>query len=63
MKLVVEIDIDNDAFHPDETIELARIFSEYALRLSRGDTITKNFRDINGNVVGYARLSKEEVNR
>lgn len=60
MKLVIEIDMDNVAFDPDPSTEVARILGcliERILRFSPQMDLACNprLRDINGNAVGSVK--------
>ena len=65
MKLIIEIEMDNDAFTAGrKRQEVHRIFKEQVLGIVCADpgflTFTEtSLRDINGNRVGFARVTKE----
>jgi hypothetical protein len=66
MKLVITIDCDNDAFHPDITTECISILHQVERVLARfddGQTIGGHLamlRDSNGNTVGEARFVEDD---
>ncbi len=55
----LQITCDNAAFDEGMATELARILRDLASRLERGEDFSKyrNLRDINGNIVGTAKLA------
>jgi hypothetical protein len=61
MKLKIEIRLDNAAFEEPNGPEAARILRDLAMDLAEGHhepgTI-RNLRDVNGNVVGYAKVTR-----
>ena len=65
MKLVIEIDLKEGAFHPDRNPEVHRILTEFASRVrlspplrNLGLGALREFMDRNGNRVGEARLEE-----
>lgn len=53
------IDVDNDAFHPDPSNEIARLLREAAEQIERDSKPSgMSLRDINGNRVGGWDFSK-----
>ncbi len=61
MKLKITIDMDNAAFDGDSGTEAARILRKTAdtidgLDLAQGETLS--LRDINGNAVGEAKVTR-----
>lgn len=61
MKLTIQLNLDNAAFgenHNDTPVEVARILYEYAEWAESRLSLERVLRDINGNTVGNAVLSK-----
>ena len=67
MKLIIEIEMDNDAFTAGNARkEVHRILKEQVLGIVCADPGIRvfeetNLRDINGNTVGFARVTKEKT--
>jgi hypothetical protein len=61
MKLVIEIELNNEAFEEGRAqFETARILHRYAQRIEDGREFTQaSFMDENGNSVGSARLVRD----
>lgn len=58
-KLIIEIDLDNDAFQEwGGQAEVARILRNYAETVSEWGVGTCPFLDINGNRVGSATITR-----
>lgn len=54
MKIIIEIDTDNDAFQPDSTPEVARIVLDWAKGLKADEELSQTkLYDSNGNPVGW----------
>ena len=51
MKLLIDMNLDNEAFDLDLVLEVERIFKNVIAKLWQGDATGKLF-DINGNSVG-----------
>ena len=51
MKLLIDMNLDNEAFELDLVLEVERIFKNVVARLWQGDAEGKLF-DLNGNSVG-----------
>jgi hypothetical protein len=61
MKLIIEIQMDNDAFQPDNGTEAARILRQVAKvidRESKADGFYLRLHDSNGGGVGEARVTR-----
>lgn len=58
----LQIDCENDAFNDNAAVEVARILRETADRLEKGEQFDtyRNLIDINGNVVGTAKLASRD---
>lgn len=52
----LHVSLENDAFHPEYTDELARILHDVSVRLRLGEVPTLILRDVNGNKVGQAQI-------
>ena len=63
MKLIIEIEMDNDAFTGyGRRREVKRIFKEGLLsHLALHEEGETRLHDINGNTVGFARVTKEKT--
>lgn len=63
MKVTIDVTCDNDAFHPDPGIELARILRKLAERVERSAPYPHEWEqalaDANGNRVGGLVLDDE----
>ena len=56
MKLMIEIEMGNDAFQEFPTVEVARILNTIPARMDfDGERQTIRLKDINGNMVGTAK--------
>jgi hypothetical protein len=55
----LEIETDNDAFHPDARLEVTSILRGLVKRIDEGETDGK-LRDSNGNTVGSFALTSED---
>jgi hypothetical protein len=55
----LQLTCDNAAFDDEPAIEVARILRDLAAQLERGEDFSTytNLRDINGNIVGVAKLA------
>ena len=62
MKIIIEIDVDNDAFGGWDDKEAQRILTNLGKRIDNHGYFTpnKNLRDINGNTVGFFKLVDDE---
>jgi len=64
MKFEAHIDCDNAAFVPDAEYEVSRILDRLAMKLREGPSIaeprTWSLFDVNGNRVGFARLTQDD---
>jgi hypothetical protein len=64
MKLILEIEMDNDAFQGDRGEagdEVARILTRYAVRITGGGEFTQaKLLDRNGAAVGSARIVRDK---
>lgn len=57
MKLVIEIDLENDAFQGDlANEEIANILQRLVRDYQRGTAIERPLRDVNGNTVGHVGI-------
>ena len=54
MKLIIKIDMDNDAFVLDPAYEVKRILWDQVVHQTLDENTDINLRDINGNFVGAA---------
>tara|TARA_B100000459_G_scaffold117700_1_gene70503 strand:- start:673 stop:852 length:180 start_codon:yes stop_codon:yes gene_type:complete len=54
MKLLIELDMDNDAFVADPNKEASRILREYAYELNWHLVQNVSLKDLNGTTVGKA---------
>ena len=54
MKLLIELDMDNDAFVADPNKEASRILREYAYELNWHLVQNVSLKDLNGTTVGRA---------
>ena len=54
MKLLIELDMDNDCFAADPNKEASRILREYAYELNWRLVENINLKDLNGTTVGKA---------
>lgn len=62
MKLIIEIDMGNDAFVEDERLEVKRILVDYMFRIQAHRNIVEcSLRDINGNTVGSVKIEGKLV--
>jgi hypothetical protein len=59
MKIAIEINLGNDAFHPDFNKEVGRILRDLAERLPQSKETPKNLKDRNGNTCGHAKLTDD----
>lgn len=62
MKCVLEINLDNAAFHPDPTTEIVQILDNVAshINVHGFDSDTRHqIRDTNGNLVGLCSCEQE----
>jgi hypothetical protein len=63
-KFIVEIEIENDAFHPLPQFEVARILNTVARKIDQDDFIDNNdgffLFDSYGNKVGTTKLIEEK---
>lgn len=65
MKLIIEIEMDNDAFqHPTPNPEVARILDDFTEHLKNWGRLIEGgvvqaFYDINGNYVGKAEVQND----
>ncbi len=60
MKLVIEINLDNDAFKPSPIPELQKILHDYYLSLNNDPPILESsLMDSNGNTVGEAEVYED----
>lgn len=58
-KLIIELDLDNDAFQEwGGQAEVARILRDYADNAAEWGVGSRYLRDINGNTVGSATVSR-----
>jgi len=55
MDYTITINCDNAAFEENPAIEISRILKEFSERLSEGALLDCKIRDVNGNVVGFAK--------
>lgn len=55
-KMILTIELDNDAFQPDPCFEVARILRNTADEIEASGYIAGRLRDINGNPVGTVDL-------
>lgn len=59
MKVIITIEVDNDAFQPEPSKELARILKELSDKIShKGIEDKRPLYDINGNNVGWLEVMK-----
>ena len=66
MKLVIEIELDNDAFSEDAAEEVGRILQRVADRVATPPERTVDdvvLIDINGNYCGWAAIKRGKVKR
>lgn len=59
MQFVFKIGVDNDAFTPDPSWEIARLLELAATQMRETGTATgesQSLRDVNGNTVGFYAL-------
>lgn len=58
MKLIININMDNEAFDQDNVLEVARILKDYTNKICRDGDLAKGDKetllDSNGNTVGTA---------
>lgn len=61
-RFTVDIELDNDAFHPHPEPEVSRLLRIVAERLRWGEDMGDGYpiHDINGNRVGTARIEEVE---
>ena len=52
MEATIRINMDNEAFEENESLELARILRELIEEIEDKDALKRNLFDINGNKVG-----------
>jgi hypothetical protein len=57
MRFTLEIDCDTDAFQPDPTAEIYRIFTWLPNKILQGQAVG-NILDSNGNTVGEFQLTE-----
>ncbi len=57
MKLIITIDLDNDAFLPNPRPEISRILRELAIKYDNPTIHSMVIKDINGNTTGKIELS------
>jgi hypothetical protein len=60
MQLIININMENDAFIDNNTLEVVKILNYYTKQISKGGTLAVDDRetlmDSNGNSVGYAKI-------
>ena len=59
MKLVIELNLDNDSFKPHPQPEIVRLLNCYIKRINEEIDMNVNFADLNGNSTGYAAVIKK----
>ena len=57
MKVDLHMDCDNDAFEEYPATEIASILRDAARRIEDDGVFDLKLRDINGNIVGYLRVT------
>lgn len=60
MKVLIEIDTENDAFKPNPAREVARILHSESQRMKIDGLRKKILQDVNGNVIGFTRITTTE---
>lgn len=60
MKIQIEIDTSNDAFHPYAVREVGRILSSEIQKMKIDGLVAKSLRDANGNVIGSVKIISPE---
>lgn len=58
MNLIITINLDNDAFQGGTGDEVSRILKKYCQKISETDYLESSIKDINGNTVGSAKITK-----
>lgn len=57
-KLTITITMDNSAFADFPEVEVSRLLKEYVKIIESRQLVQREFLDINGNIVGTARIQK-----
>lgn len=59
-KFELEIEMDNDAFYPDENLEIVEVLRKAIKKLEQGRTASPLF-DTNGNRVGSYKITGKKL--